>query len=252
MNILLTNDDGIYARGLNALLVFLSQGHQVNVVAPASEQSAVGHGITLYTPLRAERIKLLSNCWGYAVTGSPVDCVKIALTELLNNSPDIIISGINNGLNTGINVNYSGTVAAVREAALYGIPGIAVSMAHSDLMDYDGAARFVEKLMYNVIKNGLPFGTFLNVNIPGIPINEIRGVQWTNQSISRLSDGYEKRIDPKKNAYYWPIYDPLIFKDQENTDGYAISNHHISITPLQCDVTDYNSLKTMKKWDMSL
>jgi len=176
MKILLSNDDGIYAEGLRALYKQFSKHHSVTVVAPDREQSAVSHGITLYQPLRSKKI---SDCGfeGYAVNGKPADCIKLGILEIMGQKkPDMIISGINPGANVGVNVNYSGTVAAAKEGALYGLPAIAVSIKGYDVKDYSEAAVFTQELAQNIFEKGLPFGTMLNVNIPNMPISEIAGV----------------------------------------------------------------------------
>ncbi len=169
MKILLTNDDGIHAEGLWVLHGKLNVRHAVTVVAPDRERSAVGHGITLHRPLRTARVQVNGGGMGYAVEGTPVDCVKIGLMEILDEKPDMVISGINPGANVGVNINYSGTVAAAKEAALYKVPAIAVSIQGRTDDAYDFAASFTRTLAEHVYKKGLPFGTFLNVNVPDIP-----------------------------------------------------------------------------------
>ena len=166
MKILLTNDDGIHARGLWALYHRLADNHHVTVIAPDRERSAVGHGITLHQPLRAVHISLNGSCGGYAVNGTPADCIKLGISEILPGRPDVVIAGINKGANVGANLNYSGTVAAAKEAALSGTIGIAVSIEGQNTEYYDDAARMIAQLSERVFDRGLPFGTFLNVNIP--------------------------------------------------------------------------------------
>ena len=168
MNILLTNDDGIHAEGLWAMQRALSREHNVSVVAPNEERSAVGHSITLHDPLRVNKVQT-NGGWGYAVTGTPADCVKLAVLEILQGQPDMVISGINPGPNVGINLNYSGTVSAAKEAALMGIPAIAVSENPATDNEYKLAAHFVLSLITRVMENGLPRGIFLNVNVRDMP-----------------------------------------------------------------------------------
>ncbi len=248
MNILLTNDDGIHASGLMALYEIFSLQHKVVVIAPDREQSAVGHGITLKRPIRAKRIDLGKGNTGYAVSGTPVDCIKLGLMELLDMAPDIVVSGINRGANLGVNINYSGTAAAAREAVLYKIPSIAVSVQGQNTDNYEDAARFVYNIAHEVNEKGLPFGTFLNVNIPGVPGKNIKGTRICRQGLSFPNEYMDKRKDPRNNTYYWhgcefdtPDTDPDI-------DGVAVDENYISITPVQCDMTNYLMLKELEEW----
>jgi len=247
MRILLTNDDGIHAPGLWALYNRFEKEHTVVVIAPDREQSAVGHGITLNRPLRVTSVSINGACPGYAVNGTPADCVKLGVLELLESKPEMLISGINPGANVGVNINYSGTVAAAKEAALYGMMAMAVSI--QGLPDrYDEAAIFVEKLADNVVKNGLPSGTFLNVNIPNIPFNEISGIRISKLSVEFFPEYIEKRVDPRHRTYYWQGCDTLPVSDNPDIDGTALSEKCISITPISCDGTDHTSFEALKRW----
>ncbi|MBW1739981.1 MAG: 5'/3'-nucleotidase SurE [Deltaproteobacteria bacterium] len=249
MNILLTNDDGIHAQGLWAMERVLACEHKVSVVAPDKERSAVGHSITLVNPLRVNRIQT-NGGWGYAVNGTPADCVKLAVLELLETRPDMVISGINPGANVGINLNYSGTVSAAKEAALMGIPAIAVSQDQSPYHEYGAAAHFIGSLITKVMEKGLPSGTFLNVNIPACPPEKIRGVCITRQGISPLRENLHKRIDPRNQIYYWQGIETQVFDQEPDTDGAALCQNCISITPVQCDMTDYRTMEQLKHWDI--
>jgi 5'-nucleotidase len=248
MNILLTNDDGIFAPGLQAMHQCLIARHEVVVVAPDQERSAVGHGITLHHPLRASRVALNAHFKGYAVSGTPADCIKLGMFALLAARPDLVLSGINPGANVGINVNYSGTVAAAKEAALYGLPAIAVSVEGREVVDYEGAAAFAESLAETVVRHGLPRGTFLNVNIPNRPFKDIAGTVISRQGIGLFEDRFEKRRDPRNKSYYWPGADPQIFDDDPHVDGTALKGNRISITPIKCDMTDYDTLERLRHW----
>jgi 5'-nucleotidase len=250
MHILLTNDDGIQAPGLWALYNSLVKNHSISVIAPDREQSAIGHAITLNQPLRATRVSMNGNPPGYAVSGTPADCVKLGILELLESKPDMLISGINPGANVGVNVNYSGTVAAAKEAALYGITALAVSSMGPETDHYDDAAAFVAKLADKVADNGLPFGTFLNVNIPNLPISDVRGIRISKLSVQFFPETIEKRIDPRNRTYYWQGSDTLPVSDNPEIDGTALSDNCISITPITCDVTDYNVFEAMKGWGL--
>jgi 5'-nucleotidase len=173
------------------------------------------------------------------------------MTLLLKEKPDVVVAGINPGANVGISINYSGTVAAAREAALFGLPAIAVSINGYDIEDYAAAAAFTERLARRIVEAPLPFGTILNVNLPNIPMEKVRGVKITRQGIDRLSkEFYEKRIDPRNRAYHWLGSDARIFGKDLSVDGDALCHDYITITPLQCDITDYRMLAQLKTWDV--
>ena len=248
MNILLTNDDGIYAPGLEALYKQLAVRHSVSVIAPDREQSAVGHGITLDEPLRAKQVFVNHAFQGYAVSGTPADCIKMGVLEILKSRPDMVISGINPGANVGVNVNYSGTVAAAKEAALYGILAIAVSIHSRNVQNYDEAASFITQLAEDVYAKGLPFGTFLNVNIPYRPFAEIAGIRASRLDMDFFPEYVEKRTDPRARIYYWQGCDSLPSGKSTEIDGSALCADYISITPIKCDQTDYRVLEDIKGW----
>jgi 5'-nucleotidase len=252
MKILLTNDDGIHAEGLRALYELLKPKHSITVVAPDRERSAVGHGITLDRPIRAEKIVLNGGWEGFAVTGTPADCIKLAIVEILKTKPELVISGINPGANVGVNINYSGTVAAAREAALYGIPAIAVSVQARAPKTYLDIAGFIRSLAEDINRKGLPAGTFLNVNFPDTPIQQIAGIRISRQGIVLFSEYFEKRIDPRNRIYYWQGSDVQPVSDDPDIDGDALSQNYISITPIKCDMTDYNLLNDLKSWALSM
>ncbi|OGR27764.1 MAG: 5'/3'-nucleotidase SurE [Desulfobacterales bacterium RIFOXYA12_FULL_46_15] len=246
MKILLTNDDGYNAPGILALYEALSAAaHEVLLIAPDREKSAVSHGISLNQPMRINAITLNNGRPGYGITGTPADCVKLGLFELCPlQPPDLIISGINPGCNTGVDINYSGTVGAAREGALNQISSIAVSIRRSDkFMDFQGMSRFITGLSEKIHNFDLPDGTFLNINAPDIPINGIQGVRITRQAQDNISKQFEKRVDPKNRFYYW-YGDASRIMGEIDTDVHALSQNYISITPIQCDNTDY---KTMEK-----
>ena len=248
MNILLTNDDGIYAPGLAALHAQLVIENNVDVIAPDREQSAVGHGITLNAPLRALKVSIPNAFDGYAVSGTPADCIKMGVLEILKSKPDLVISGINPGANVGVNVNYSGTVAAAKEATLYGILAIAVSIHSREVESYGEAAGFVAQLARDVYARGLPLGTFLNVNIPNRPLAEISGVQFSRLDMDFFPEYIDRRMDPRQRTYYWQGCDSLPQGKSIDIDGSALCKDFISITPIKCDQTDYDVLEDMKDW----
>jgi len=248
MKILLTNDDGIYAPGIWALYTALSSRHRVTVIAPDRERSAVGHGITLHTPLRAARVTVNGGYRGYAVNGTPVDCIKLGLSEITGDRQDLVISGINPGENVGVNINYSGTVAAAMEAALYGIPAASISVCARHRVRYADAARFMAALAGPMVRNGLPFGTILNVNLPNVPLTEVAGVRICRQGVGRQAETFEKRVDPRNRAYYWSGPDSQRFERHPDVDGSVLSDNYIAITPIQCDQTDYRFIGKLQDW----
>ncbi|MEE8400373.1 MAG: 5'/3'-nucleotidase SurE [Desulfobacterales bacterium] len=252
MNLLLTNDDGIYAEGLWALHHAFSPNHRVTVVAPDRERSGVGHGITLSSPLRHTLVTANGGDRGHAVNGTPADCVKLGILEILEEKPDLVVSGINPGANMGVNLNYSGTVAAAREATLYGIPAIAASIRGRDVGNYPAATHFLKILAEKVLSQGLPFGTFLNVNIPDLPVADIQGVTISRQGISRLSAPLEKRIDPWSRTYYWQGADQAPDHHSPDVDGAVLEQDYISITPVRCDMTDYPMVECLKEWKIGI
>ena len=249
--ILLTNDDGFTAPGLRAVWDALSLETEAIIVAPETEQSAVGHAITLANPLKIKEMKEDGRLLGYAVTGTPADCVKIAVTELLPEPPKLVISGVNQGSNMGSCVIYSGTVSAATEAAIMGVPSIAVSLDSWDDRDFSVAAEFVRTFYPNVLKNGLPEGVALNVNVPALPRDAIKGVMVTRQGISRVIEKFDKRVDPRNHTYYW-LAGELTFSDTHGgTDCEAVEEGYISITPIHCDLTRKDFLDPLRSWDIS-
>jgi len=187
MKILLTNDDGYNAPGILALYKTLRSCHDVILIAPDREKSAVGHGITLNEPMRIDTINSKGNDRVYAISGTPADCVKLGLSQIFTTPPDLVISGINPGSNTGVNVNYSGTVGAAREAAINGILSIAVSIfTTGDDLDFNGVSRFIAQITDQIHDYCLPSGTFLNINAPSVPIDEVRGVKITRQASTNV------------------------------------------------------------------
>jgi 5'-nucleotidase len=248
MNILLTNDDGVHSEALWLLSDCLAQEHTVTVVAPDRERSAISHGITLQRPLRAHRIVSNHHAGGFAVSGTPADCVKLALLELMETRPDLVVAGINPGVNLGVNINYSGTVAAAREAALAGVAAISVSAAGKRKQRFIEAAELMRRLVNQVDLHGLPYGTFLNVNIPDVALKAVAGVVFSRQGVQRFEEYVEKRKDPRDRLYYWQGLDRQTFENSPDVDGTALRDRCISITPIKCDTTDYDLLRKMQDW----
>jgi 5'-nucleotidase len=246
MRYLLTNDDGIYARGLSTLYDELSKDADCLIVAPEVEQSAVGHAITLFRPLMVRQAGKNGRFLGYAVAGTPADCVKIGIRELSDAPVDLVVSGINKGANVGINVLYSGTVSAATEGIILGVPSIAVSLdTHKDA-DFSFAAKFAREIATFMIKNKSVSGMALNVNIPANPENEIKGIAVTRQGRARLMEDFDKRIDPRDNIYYWLAGETQISTEESaDSDASALRRGMISITPLYYDLTRYNALENL-------
>lgn len=248
MRILLTNDDGIYAKGIEVLYEHLSKDNEVVVVAPEIERSAVGHAITLTDPLLVKPVDRNGAFFGHAVKGTPADCVKLALNELMDVAPDLVVSGINLGANVGINVIYSGTVSAATEGAILGVTGIAISINTFRDPDFEPAARFARLLVKQVHKHGLPRHTSLNVNVPAIPEDAIKGVRVTRQGVTRFVESFDRRVDPRENVYYWQCGSTPPLEEDGETDASALANDCISITPIQHDLTNYDFLENLRGW----
>lgn len=251
MKILVCNDDGIGADGIYHLAESLSKIGEVTVIAPLTEQSAVGHAITMKVPLRIYEYNIRNKFDGYAVDGTPADCVKIGITHILKEMPDIVVSGINHGSNTAISIIYSGTVSAAREAAIMGCPAIAISVTDHHPTHFEVAADLAKELALKVTSNGVPKGSVLNVNVPNLPSDEIKGVIPTYQGKSKWNDKYEERIDPYGNKYYW-LTGKMSHADKElNNDQVAVKNNYISVTPIHFDLTDYDFYKKLGEWNLS-
>jgi 5'-nucleotidase len=239
--ILLTNDDGIRAEGLKALEKGLALLGEITVVAPDREMSATSQSITIHSPLRVQMI----DEHHYAISGTPADAMILALHQLLQHKPELVVSGINPGANLGENVIYSGTVAAAMEATLHGVPAIAVSLASRKGTDFTAAAGFAGQLAAKVLEQGLPNGVMLNVNVPR---GEVRGVRITRQSQKITQNIIHEKKDPRGRPYYWQDENIIREKVEPDSDYAAILNHEISITPLQADRTDYGSLNHLSSW----
>jgi 5'-nucleotidase len=252
MRILLTNDDGILAEGLIALYEELAKDFELTVVAPEIEMSAVGHAISLSNPLRVRRFKRNGVFFGYAVSGTPADCVKIAVHEILEQKPEIILSGINLGSNVGINILYSGTVSAATEGAFLGIPSVALSLNTKKNPDFSFAARFSRRVIRFIRENGLREGTALNVNIPALPEDRITGVSFVPQELVRHRDKYEKRNDPRGDIYYWLASETPVRKSVSYTDLKALGENRVTITPISFDLTNLEEMKRLRSIDFIL
>jgi 5'/3'-nucleotidase len=250
LRILVTNDDGIDSEGIQALVDSLKPIGEVTVIAPLKEQSAVGHAITMQIPLRITDHYKDGKFFGYAVDGTPADCVKIGIRNIMQDSPDIVVSGINHGSNTAINIIYSGTVSAAREAAIMDVPSMAVSLTNHAAKEFAFAGKIAKMLTQEIFKKNLPTGTLLNVNVPDLPGEEIKGIHLTRQGKSKWDDIYEKRKDPYGKNYYWLTGNLLEVDKEMETDQAAIKNNYVSVTPIHFDLTDYKTFEKMKNWKL--
>ena len=246
MKILVTNDDGIRAPGIAALAEALDTLGEVEVVAPADGQSGAGHGITFLRPLTAERVSMGASRQGWSVDGTPADCVKLGVHELLGNRPDLVVSGINAGANRGVDVLYSGTVAAAAEAALMGIPSVAVSLEASASFDFATAGAWALRVLAPVLPIGIPRGQMLNINIPAASRMAAKGIRMVPQSLLPWEDSYQKRRDPRGRDYYW-LRGAGPAQDNENpTDLQALNDGWVTVTPLQFNLTAHQQMATWK------
>ncbi len=248
LRVLICNDDGINAEGIFALAQEIKKIAEVTVVAPDKQQSAVGHAITVNYPLRAVPFHKNNDFFGYAVEGTPADCVKLGVRFLMKEKPDLVLSGINHGSNTAINIIYSGTVSAATEGMILGIPSIAISLTAYQNLDFTYAAKFSARLALLVAEKGLPARTFLNVNIPNVPEDQIKGVMITRQGISVWEDRFDVRRDPANREYFWLTGQMDVLDTDLDTDQIAIKNNYVSITPVRYDLTDRQMLEAMKTW----
>jgi 5'-nucleotidase len=248
LRILVCNDDGISSPGILTLVKSLKEIAEVTVVAPLTEQSAIGHAITMHYPLRVTQH--FNNCefFGHAVDGTPADCVKIGIRNLMNEPPDLVVSGINHGSNTAINIIYSGTVSAAREAAIMDVPSIAISVTNHEVTDFNFAGKVAKLLAKEIAGKDIPLGTLLNVNVPDVPENDIAGILLTKQGKSKWDDIYEKRQDPYGKDYYWLTGNLLEVDKEIETDQAAIKKNYVSVTPIHFDLTDYATYNKMKNW----
>ncbi len=245
INILVTNDDGVYSYGLKALAREMRKIGNVFIVAPVSEKSATSHSLTLHRPLRVRRIGRNQT---YAVNGTPTDCVNLALNGLLKVRPQVVVSGINLGPNLADDITYSGTVAAAMEATLQGVPAIAVSVAGRNKLNFRPAQDIALRLVKRIVRKPLPQNVLLNVNVPNRDGKRIKGYKFTRQGKRQYGDSIIEKVDPRGEKYYWIGGDILGDKPVENSDIQAIHEGYISITPIQLDLTAYSFLKKISGW----
>ncbi|MCS6907118.1 MAG: 5'/3'-nucleotidase SurE [Anaerolineales bacterium] len=253
MHILVTNDDGVLAPGLLALAQAMRELGEVSIVAPEQNWSASGHVKTMHRPLRVKEVRLHDGSRALASDGAPSDCVALALLGLVKQPVNLVVSGVNPNANIGHDVTYSGTVTAAMEAVITGnLPAIALSLdgsrVHTASLDYAPAATIAKRIARKVLEKGLPQGVFLNVNIPYLPLEQIKGFRITRQGLRVYRDALEQRIDPRGQPYYWIGGEAPTAIPEEGTDYEAIANGYVSITPLQLDLTAWSALKALQAW----
>ncbi|MFC1555428.1 5'/3'-nucleotidase SurE [candidate division KSB1 bacterium] len=249
--ILLTNDDGIQAEGLKALYDIVSDLGECKIVAPIGQCSASGHGITIHKPIRVFESNHGYQGFGWALNGTPADCVKFAVKKIYGGLPDLIISGINQGSNTAINAIYSGTVAGAAEGGIMNIPSFAISLTSYEFSDFSVCTHYARILAKKILKEGLPDYTFLNVNVPPLTMDKIKGVKITHMGKTRYEEIFDERVDPAKNKYYWLRGERVILERSDDSDEIAVENEFVAITPLRCDLTNYDAIDGLKKWNIS-
>jgi len=242
--ILIANDDGVYSDGIRTLAKQLKVLGRVVMVAPDQQRSATSHSITLHRPLRVR--KLYEDV--YSVDGTPTDCINLGINEILKQLPDLIVSGINRGANLGDDAHYSGTVSAAVEGGILGVRAIAVSVVARDRVLYKPAASFCVRLARKVLKDGLPKGVILNVNVPNLPATKITGYAFTKQGKRNYGDIIVEKIDPRGKKYYWIGGDETGFVNIPDSDCNVVAEGKISITPIQVNLTDSSALKKLKEW----
>ena len=249
--ILVTNDDGINAPGIRTLIAIMKDIGDVFVVAPDSPQSGMGHAITINSTLHSSRITPKdSEIIEYSCSGTPADCVKLAINELMPRKPDLCVSGINHGSNSSINVIYSGTMSAAIEAGIEGVPAIGFSLLdYSWNADFIQSKDFISKITYNALNNEIPKGVVLNVNIPSVKKSDIKGVKICRQAMAYWVEEFDKRKNPLGQEYYW-LTGKFVNKDKgEDTDEWALNNNYISIVPVEFDLTAHHAIQGLNEWN---
>jgi len=250
--ILISNDDGFYAPGLLEMYKAVAGLGPATIVAPASEQSGAGHAVTVSTPLKIRKRKLDGGVEGYLVNGTPADCVKIAVSVICPNKPQLVVSGINLGPNVGISLVYSGTVSAAAEGTILGIPSLAVSLDAFENPCWDTAAHVARLIANRVLRKGLPAFTMLNVNVPNLPLKKLKGIAVARMGRSRFVEIFHRRTSPRGDDYYWLDGDLELLDDAGGTDIQFLKDGFVSVTPVTFDLTNHAAMDGIKKWDLRL
>lgn len=250
--ILVTNDDSVHAKGIRCLVEVAKSFGEVIVVAPDKPQSGMGHAVTIDQILRLKQTNAIAGATTYACSGTPVDCVKLAIYEVLHQRPAILLSGINHGGNQASNVLYSGTMSAAVEGAMEGIPSIGFSLLDFNPdADFSASQMVVEKVLENAFNNEFPPNICLNVNIPKVDKTALKGIKICTQANTNWEDCFEKRIDTNGNPYYWMAGEFKLNKTDENSDVFALKNNFASVVPTQFDLTAYKAINQLEKWKLS-
>jgi 5'-nucleotidase len=250
--ILVCNDDGIGAPGIRALVEAVKHLGDVVVVAPDSPQSAMGHAVTISKPLRLEKSKIYGDLVAYQCSGTPADCVKIAVDKVLHRKPDLLVSGINHGSNSSINILYSGTMSAAMEGGIEGIPAVGFSLCDFSIdADFSLAAKIASNVAQNILSNGLPPGVLLNVNIPKLTEAEFKGVKICRQAWAKWEEEFDERNDPNGKKYYWLTGKFINFDKGDDTDEWALNNGYASIVPVHFDLTAHSALSYLHQWTIN-
>ncbi|UOB18716.1 5'/3'-nucleotidase SurE [Abyssalbus ytuae] len=251
--ILVTNDDGITAPGLRTLIKIMNEIGQVVVVAPDSPQSAMGHAITINSTLYSDKIRIDDGPQvEYSCSGTPADCVKLAVNEILKEKPDLCVSGINHGSNSSINVIYSGTMSAAVEAGIEGIPAIGFSLCdYSWDANFEAIQEHVKQITNSAIKNGLPKGVVLNVNFPKLSEEKIKGIKICRQARATWMEEFDKRTNPQGREYYWLTGKFVNLDKGEDTDEWALENGYVSVVPVQFDLTAHHTIQDLNTWNLN-
>lgn len=253
-HILVTNDDGITAPGIAALIEVAMEFGKVTVVAPDSPQSGMGHAISIGKPLRLNEEKLPMKVEAYAASGTPADCIKLATGVLMKGKkPDLILSGINHGYNSSVSSIYSGTLSGAREGAIQGIPSIGFSLGNfQHSADMSASKVVVKSILDKVVKNQLRSGTLLNVNIPYLPIDDIRGIKIVRQAMGRWVEEFDQRVDPYGRYYYWLTGKFELQDEGSDTDIHALKDGYVSVTPMTHDLTQHRDIASLTQWHFDL
>lgn len=247
--ILITNDDGITAPGIRALVEAVKDLGEIVIVAPDSPQSAMGHAVTISKPLRLDKTNHFGEISSYQCSGTPADCVKLAVDKILHRKPDLLLSGINHGSNSSINVIYSGTMSAAVEGAIEGIPSAGFSLCDfSYTADFTLASQIVKKVAKSILENGLPNGVLLNVNVPKIEPELYKGIKICRQALAKWEEDFDQRVDPNGRTYYWLTGKFVNYDKGIDTDEWAIENGFVSIVPVQFDLTAHNAIAYLNQW----
>ena len=251
--ILVSNDDGITAPGIRNLVDAIKHLGEVVVVAPDSPQSAMGHAVTISKPLRMDKTDIYGDIVAYQTSGTPADCVKLAVDKVLHRKPDLMVSGINHGSNSSINILYSGTMSAAMEAAIEGIPAVGFSL--SDFAydaDFSLAKKIAATVAQNILAHGLPMATLLNVNIPKLTEADFKGVRVCRQAVAKWKESFDERLDPNGRKYFWLTGEFINHDKGDDTDEWALANGYASVVPVHFDLTAHHAIAQLNGWDFNI